>query len=386
MGSHSKLVRMGYQVGEEKGEDTECLIDSDDKVEQTDDETIGENNTEVNKLLESRQLCSGVILAATSDVFFTANNFIISHFHVIVSDAVLVRCFLQILILTSYIYSRGESLLPGSRRARVLTLLQGISGALALIASLAVMRMIPVVEALSIIYFCPVVTMGCAALMLGDQLNLAKIVSGLVLLIGELLVCQPSFLFPSDTPSSKENITIYLLGYGVAFTACLSGSVHAVFVNMMKTEHVSVPVLVNWIAISVVFLAISFSLIVGDSLILSASISSIHWTDWMILVGLALSGILGFLCVTLSLKMISATLVTSIRSLELVLSLAVTSVLLNQVPSVLASLGVLLVTAGVLVLTFQGDICRKLKITNGDIKEYFKACFSSRHQEYESIP
>ena len=70
----------------------------------------------------------------------------------------------------------------------------------------------------------------------GDQLNLAKIVSGIVLLIGELLVCQPSFLFPSDTPSSKENITIYLLGYGVAFTACFSGSVHAVFVNMMKTE------------------------------------------------------------------------------------------------------------------------------------------------------
>ena len=60
--SNSELVRMGYQVGEEKGEDTECLIDSDDKVELADGDTIGQNNTEENKLLESRQLCSGKLI------------------------------------------------------------------------------------------------------------------------------------------------------------------------------------------------------------------------------------------------------------------------------------------------------------------------------------
>ena len=101
-----------------------------------------------------------------------------------VSDAVLVRCFIQILILTSYIYKKGESLLPESRGAKALTLLQGrllinickcinveyslgVSGAVCLIMSLASVKVIPVVEALAIIYLSPVVTMGLASLILG---------------------------------------------------------------------------------------------------------------------------------------------------------------------------------------------------------------------------
>ena len=89
----------------------------------------------------------------------------------------------------------------------------GISGALALIAGLAVMMMIPVVEALSIIYFCPVVTMGCAALMLGMleiiiyiylSVHLQEISLILQRLCLELFSSQESCLYASLHSSSHQ--------------------------------------------------------------------------------------------------------------------------------------------------------------------------------------
>ena len=102
--------------------------------------------------------------------------------------------------------------------------------------------MIPVVEALSIIYIAPVLTMCLAAIILGTiQKTLFpfyhnQLFSGLVLVIGELLICQPGFLFPSETSPSQDDSSYYLLGVSLAFIACLSGSLDAIFVNMLKTE------------------------------------------------------------------------------------------------------------------------------------------------------
>ena len=125
-------------------------------------------------------------------------------------------------------------------------------------------------------------------------------------------------------------------------------------------KRVSSAVLLIWIAFSAVFLALGYSLIVGDSRILSANIVTIHLIDWILLVGLALCGILGFLCVTLSLRLISPSLMISIRTLELVLSALVTSIIQSQVLSLLSSIGVCLITFGVLLLACQKQVQEKI--------------------------
>lgn len=240
-------------------------------------------------------------------------------------------------------------------------------------------------EALAIIYFSPVVTMGLSCLILGDQLNIAKIFSGIVLIIGELLVCQPHFLFHSESSSTQEDKKFYVLGVGMAITTCISGSLNAIFVNALKTKPISVAVLLDWVGFSAIILAIGYSSIVGDSHILSTSISSITFTDWLVLIGLAGSATLGFLCITLSLQLISPALMSSIRSLELVFTVVVSSFLLEQLPTLVTSFGVILVTSGVLVLTFDQEICRKLRITNEECRYYLRSCVSRREQTYESI-
>ena len=72
-------------------------------------------------------LFPGVILSLLSGVLFTANNFIINQFQVIVSDAVLVRCIIQITIYTLIIFFNDDKLLPENYKKRLLTVTQGMT-------------------------------------------------------------------------------------------------------------------------------------------------------------------------------------------------------------------------------------------------------------------
>ena len=58
-------------------------------------------------------------------VFFSSNNFIINQFQVVVSDAVLVRCIIQLIIYNTIIYFTKDSLLPKTCKAKLLTISQG---------------------------------------------------------------------------------------------------------------------------------------------------------------------------------------------------------------------------------------------------------------------
>ena len=61
-----------------------------------------------------------------SGVLFTANNFIINQFQVIVSDAVLVRCIIQIFIYSVIIFWNDDKLLPQDNKKKLFTISQGI--------------------------------------------------------------------------------------------------------------------------------------------------------------------------------------------------------------------------------------------------------------------
>ena len=68
----------------------------------------------------------GIVLSIISGSLFTANNFIINQFQVVVSDAVLVRCVLQAFIFTFIIYWSGDRFLPERLSTQLLTASQGI--------------------------------------------------------------------------------------------------------------------------------------------------------------------------------------------------------------------------------------------------------------------
>jgi len=326
-----------------------------------------------------KKVLTGILLAFSANILFTANNFVIKLLKVNVSDAVLVRCVIQLFIFSTYTYKKGESFIPQEKSRVLLLCLQGVGGSLAVILSFASVRAIPVLDAMAIIYLNPLITMFLASFMLGDRLTLLKFMSGLVIVSGELLVCQPPFLFPNS--STVPGNDSHLLGMGVAFAACLSGSFNAIFVNMLGKKSVPVSVLVSWVALASLVLASSYSLIVGDSQILSSSIKQLTTYDWMLLIGLSVTSMIGFLCVTLSLQMGPPPLIVSVRSMELLCSTVGTVIVSKQIPSLLTCLGVFIITGGVLSLTLQKQI---LKVTK-KMAEKCRRFIWRREDSYEEL-
>ena len=67
----------------------------------------------------------GVVLSLVSGFLFTANNFLINQTALTVSDLVLVRTTTQVILYTTLVSSRGESILPSTSIKRFYTVMQG---------------------------------------------------------------------------------------------------------------------------------------------------------------------------------------------------------------------------------------------------------------------
>ena len=118
----------------------------------------------------------------------------------------------------------------------------------------------------------------------------------------------------------------------------------------------SLPVLVNWVGLCGLMVSIIYSLLDPSSLLLSSGILSMSVYDWLLLIGLALGGLTAFSLMVKALHLISPSLVSSLRSTELVVAFVVQTVLTGQAPNLWQCLGASLVMAGVLLLAMQQNI------------------------------
>jgi len=307
-----------------------------------------------------KKMIIGIFLSTSSGILFTANNFIVNQFEVVVSDALVVRCVIQAIIFSCIIYWNGDRMLPWNW---ALPFLQGLTGSISLITCLASISFMPVPDALCIIFTCPVITIIFSAIILGDKLNCVKCVSGLLLLLGVVLVTQPPVIFHTVVPAGLASFftlpsahdNLYFIGAALAGTGCVTGGLTRVLITKCG-EGVSIPLLVNWSALWGIIFSAGFCFFQPGSSILSPSITTISARDWLIFLGLALSGLMAFTLMTQALKLISPNLVSAFRALELVLAFAVQAILTGEAPDTLPCLGGSLILAGVLALTFQEKI------------------------------
>jgi len=300
---------------------------------------------------------AGVCLALVSGALFTANNFLINQLHVSVPDLLLVRTGLQMTVNTCICWYRYLPVLPGDAPQKVFILLQGLMSALTLVTALAAVSYMPVPDALSIVFSCPLVTILLSALVLRDRLGLTKISAGLLLLLGVILVCKPPFLFHEDG-AQHADYPLYYLGLVLAMAGCVSGG--AMNVLVARCRAVPSPVLVNVSAAAGLLLATLYCLLDPGSQLLGPRILTTTWAQWATFAGLSVSGLAAFTTLTKSLQLVSPNLVASLRCVELVAAFAVQSLLTSTAPSLVASTGAALIILGVLLLAFQPqlDHCR----------------------------
>jgi len=309
----------------------------------------------------------GVSLAVISGLLFTANIFVINQFDVVVSDAVLVGYAIQIIIFTFIIICSGDNILPENTKSRLFTVSQGVIGAISFIASLASVSFMPVPDALCIIFACPVVTMVLSSFMLGDKLTSVKCFSGTILLLGVNLVCEPPIGLPNH-PNGEASVSfllsshtgLYYVGVGLASIACLTGGLMDVLIA--KCQGVSTPVLVNWAAVSGLLITVSLCQSLPGCRLLSSDIVKITRTEWIILIALAVSSLLTMTSVIQALKLISPNVVSSLRTLYLVIAFCAQTLVTGESLNIWSCFGGGLLLSGVLVLIFQEKIAEMFSV------------------------
>ena len=348
------------------------IIEVDDEASLTSfDEVISTTESTTNSF---RNHCFGLALAFVSGLIFTANNCIIQTFNLDYAENMLIRSTVQTIIFGVICIIKRNSIWPTcERKIQCLMIFQGVLGSVVMICAFSCMLLMPLGDALTLLFTEPFSTMFMAAIFLGHRLRLFKISLGLFLLIGVVLVIQPPFIFPNyedaiqnyfvksqihtlfQIETSRKEISyrtkLYYIGVIIALSAALAKGVLNICVN--KCSKIKSTVLMWWTGFGGIFVSLIAFTFDKNARMLSTEIFEVSYTEWLLLFGLAISGLIGYFCMTKSLQMIDPTCVAFVRSLEIIFGYIVQITILGQIPSVLSLSGAILVFMAVAAYSLQ---------------------------------
>merc|ERR1719468_383210 len=158
----------------------------------------------------------------------------------------------------------------------------------------------------------------------------------------------------------------------VAVGAVLTGTYHNVIVPLCKD--VKSPVLVLWVGLAAILVSSIAAQFVPTALIATGRITEMPLQMWLIILGLAVSGMLAYLCLTRALQLISPTLVSSLRSLEIIFAYGAESIIVYALPMVTSIFGAILVIIGVTGIALEFHITQLIQRLR-----------SGRRDEYEQV-
>ena len=323
-----------------------------------------------------RNHCFGLALAFVSGLIFTANNCVIQTFNLDYAENMLVRSTVQTIIFGLICIVKRNSIWPKcERKIQCLMIFQGVLGSVVMICAFSCMLLMPLGDALTLLFTEPFSTMFMAAMFLGHRLRLFKISLGLFLLIGVVLVIQPPFIFPNYEDAIQDYFVkaqfhtlfvlprgtsrlevsyrtkLYYIGVIIALSAALAKGVLNICVN--KCSKIKSTVLMWWTGFGGIIVSLIAFTFDKDARMLSTEIFQVTYTEWLLLFGLAISGLIGYFCMTKSLQMIDPTCVAFVRSLEIIFGYIVQITILGQIPSILSLSGAIIVFIAVAAYSLQ---------------------------------
>ena len=184
----------------------------DTRIVEVDDET---SLTSFDEVISSRETtnsfrnhCLGLALAFVSGLIFTANNCVIQTFNLDYAENMLIRSTAQMIIFGLICIIKRNSIWPKcERRIKCLMILQGVLGSIVMICAFSCMLLMPLGDALTLLFTEPFSTMFMAAIFLGHRLRLFRISLGLFapdwsrschstsIYISRLQRCHPKLLY-----------------------------------------------------------------------------------------------------------------------------------------------------------------------------------------------
>lgn len=321
-------------------------VDYSSSINRSEEQPLLINQLVTPKRIKSRKIILGVIFSLSTGLFFTGSNFLIQEYQADVSDVLLIRHVILLLMLLFYKLIRRDEVLPEKNSEKVLVIVQGITTALSVITGVAYLSFMPVADGLTLINCSPAVTIFLSSLLLKVRLTTTKSLAAICLTFGGLFVCQPPAIFGSSTTSLSSQRPKYVIGVVIATSSCVFTGLTNVLVHK-ATKNVSLSTLGFWAAVCGVGISMAFSLISPDGQVLTDLIVSLKPVDWLIILSSAGMGLLAFILLAVALKVMNPSLVTSLRTLTLVAAFAFQSLLSWELPNTWEWIGGLLVIIGV---------------------------------------
>merc|ERR1719474_2093216 len=148
---------------------------------------------------------------------------------------------------------------------------------------------------------------------------------------------KESYKATRDLMERDEGYTgTYYIGVVLALGTAVIGSTANVFIA--KCEDVSSSVMVFYSGLGGVVVALACGFMDKDNRIIF-DIGSIPYDEWLILLMLGGSGLLGYYSMTRSLQLIPPTTVAVLRALEIILAYVAQAAVMGEIPNVLAITG-----------------------------------------------
>jgi len=332
----------------------------------------------------------GNTMAFLSGILFTINNFVIKACRLSFGEIIAVRSIIQIPLMTAIVLIQGHRLLPSTTYQRVMLCLIGLFGSLTMFTSFACVKFMPVADAITLMFTTPLFTMILAALFLRQRLSVLKVLSASILMAGIVLVAKPSFLFPENTigarngswqmvpapidwrheyqkgifflfdlktplPPGHDPADYYFVGALIALSCAIFGA--AMFIVAAKLgDEVPTNVRLLYIGISSFVVAGLAEFVDDRDRIFTSNIINITAYEWGVYIGLACNGLLGFYLEFRSLTMVSPTIVSTLRTTEIVVAFVGQVLITLVVPNLIDVLGASFVFIAALVLIFESRI------------------------------
>ena len=315
---------------------------------------IGE---ELESIWKSRLL--GICLSFCSVFMLLIHNTIVQYYHLHFNDVLLVRVMLQTIFCIILLWMRGESVWikdvdigKNIHQIRAILFSYGFFGAVFAITNYIAIYYMPLGDAMTIILSSVLPTIILAAIFLNEKIRLCKLLCTILVITGLLLVIWPPFLFPdrnevmtnlSTNKSTElglnqtlfENINssfitinsrshYYYIGAFAAFICMISSATFRILMKVLvqnkTTSSFGIPLFYTSMANFILTLVLpAFG---GDQRILfpSAQVQKYNVEQWIGLFVQAILGIAQYSARFMAIKLISPTLVSFIRTSEIILA------------------------------------------------------------------
>jgi len=291
----------------------------------------------------------GIFLAIISGLLFTCSNFFVQYFILNPAEALGARSLLQVVLVGGYMAATCRSAWPGLPPALACLVVQGVMAGLRVGLSYSSMALLPIGDAITIIFTEPIWTLLLSRLIFGTRISLRLVASCSLLVVGAVVVVRPPGLFPPPEASLHpgQPVSGVLVGAAVALAASVAGAGQ----NVLISRLMEVPpcVLLLHSGVGGVACTLGMALLDPTDRLGPGELASIPLTDVLLLLLLGIIGLLGFASLTKALQVIPPTTVAVLRSLEVVMAFAMQAVMLGTPPAILDLVGGAVVVGGVVL-------------------------------------